>query len=237
MSIVQSISNCTYNANIKDYLNSIRRNNNGIKDTLPVRNVYYSTDAFIPAEFINPDKIIVSTNSNQKNSNIENSNQVNFLSNSITLGNYDGINIELKNYGGTFLPPYATPVIFASKNGQPITAQQKRAGEIARKLSTNAYAEIGEICTAINIFSKVRTGKVALQSVPLKAQESLKAGLQKVGVDLSKPFSINGEEFYVRPDGRIDYLNIKKYVKREDGKIEMHDVTNYKMENGKVIEL
>lgn len=80
---------------------------------------------------------------------------------------------------------------------------------------------------------------MAIQSIPEDMHKDIKLGLEKIGVDLSKPFAINGEEFYIRGDnGKLDYYNIKKYVKKEDGTIEIQDVGNYMLnEKNQVIEL
>lgn len=219
------------------------REKDEFKPTLSQKTVYYSTDIFIHSEFIDASKISKGLNSSKKVSNIEASNQIDFRSGKpIKLGEYNGETIEIRDYsafGGIIDSSLAIPDLLVSKPGQQQNSIEKRASELASKLTSSQIAEISSISWAFNTFAKVAEGKMAIQSVPENMHKAVKLGLEKMGVDLSKPFAINGEEFYIRGDsGKLDYHTLKKYVKKEDGTIEIQDVGNYKLDDkNRVIEL
>lgn len=225
---------------IDDYINvqqKIRQEHN-VKFTLPKRDTYYSTDKFVgvPLTYTSDaafrgvqlafNNVVKPVDSIYKTSDIESSNQVDFRSGEwITLGEYNGVTVKLKINGHGFLDNnLGIPEEFASKPGQPENAFEKKVTEMNRKISDSQHTEIGNIMGAFREFLDVADDKVSISSIDEQHHKNLILGLEKMGVDLSKPFAINGEEFYLRNDtGKIDYYNVKKYVIREDGHVEIRD--------------
>lgn len=245
MSGIQRIATMNSYGNINDLMRLRRasQERGEAKPVLTPKTVYYSSDIFIPSEFTDTSKIVNGTDSNNKTSNIEAKNQVDFRSGKpIKLGEYNGETIEIRDYsawGAHIDSSLCIPDILASKPGQKVNALEERVAELTKKLTSSQISEISEISWAFNTFAKVAEGKMAIQSLPGDMNNAIKNGLEKMGVDLKQPFAFNGEEFYVNSDtGKIDYLKLKKYVKREDGNIEIQEVNNYRLgEKNNIIEL
>jgi len=234
----------SYGIKLNDYLNvkqEFKRENN-VKFTLPKRDTYYSTDKFIqvPLTYNSTDmfngfylahnNVVKPIEPIHKISDIESCNQVDFRSCEwIKLGEYNGVTIEIKgNKNGQDLDTnMVIPDELSAKPGQPATEFEKRVSEMCKKLSDSQREEIDNITGAFEEFCKVAGDEKDISAIDGRHHKDLILGLEKMGVDLSKPFAINGEEFYLRNDtGKIDYYNVKKYVIREDGRVEIQDARN-----------
>lgn len=227
---IKSISTLNSYGKIGDFLQMRKeyQEKNGAKLVFAPKTVYYSTDVFIPSEFMDSSNIVKSSNPNKQPSGIDGGNQIDFRTGKpIELGDYDGYSVELKNWGGWIDSSLGVPDVMASKPGQRQSPLEQRAAEMAKHISYSKQVEIAKISNAINNLAKVADGKLTIHSISNEDNKYIKLALEKMGVDLSKPFAFNGEKFHIRDDnGKVDYLNTKRYVKREDGKIEIQEVSN-----------
>ena len=234
----------SYGIKLNDYLSvqqEFKRENN-VKFTLPKRDTYYSTDKFIqvPLTYNSTDmfngfylahnNVVKPIEPVHKTSSIESSNQVDFRSGEwIKLGEYNGVTIELKgNKNGQDLNTnLGIPDELSAKPGQPATEFERKVSEMCSRISDSQHEEIANITVAFEEFCKVAADGKDISTIDGQHHKDLILGLEKMGVDLSNPFAINGEEFYLRNDtGKIDYYNVKKYVIREDGRVEIQDARN-----------
>lgn len=229
---------------LRDYLSIQKefKREYDVKFTLPQRDTYYSTDKFIQAPLtygstdmfngfnLAHNNVVKPIEPVQKTSSIESSNQVDFRSGEwIKLGEYNGVTIELKgNKNGQDLNTnLGIPVELSSKPGQPATEFERKVSEMCSRISDSQDEEIANITAAFEEFCKVAADGKNISAIDDQHHKDLILGLEKMGVDLSKPFAINGEEFYLRNDtGKIDYYNVKKYVIRENGRVEIQDARN-----------
>lgn len=215
--------------NINDKINEIKnsKNTTAIKPLLEKKSIYKSTDSFIPSDFTDCNNLIMNYDKNQKNIPIDSKNILDFnQKSSISIGTYNGEEIILNNMDGYLGSNLGIPDSMASKPGEKENEFEKRVRERTEKLTDAQIDEITFINNAFNDFIDVSNGKKTLNSISNRSQESLKLGLEKIGVDLNKPFSINGEDFYVTEEGNLDYLYIKQYEKRSDGKVIMSNLYN-----------
>ncbi len=202
------------------------KNKYNAKFTIPKKDTYYSTDKFIGLSLYN--NIAKPSMAQNKTSTIDKDNQVDFRSGEwITLGEYNGVTVKMRQKNGFIGTNLSVPAELASKPGERINEYERKVGEMIEKISDSQHKEISNILRAFGEFSRVASDESAIQNINIERHKHLIAGLGKMGVDLSKPFAINGEEFYLRNDTKtIDYYNKKQFVMRSDGKVEVHNASD-----------
>lgn len=210
-------------------------------------NVQYSTALFTRKDFFLdekglPLKVVKNIDSTKKTIQIPKENCIEINTNMpLSLGEYNGVEIEInRDICGNIHNNFNITSNYMHEMMRRSPQLREEYLERREKITEDQFKEIGYITRAFQEFTSVAEGKRALPQIKKSDgiwNQHLKIGLEKLGVDVSNPFSINGEEFYFDDNEVVQHLYVKKYTKLDDSTVEVSNVYNFKVENDKLIEL